>query len=194
MTQSPLGGNSHPEEVRIGFSKGLPVSVDGVRLEPVPLVRCLNEQAARHGVGRIDIIENRVVGIKTRGIYECPAGTVLHLAHEELEKLVLDRDTFHLKRTLSERYAALVYDGLWFSPLRRALDAFVDETQERVEGEVTVRLWKGTATVRARSSAFALYSDALSTYGSGDEFDHSAGRGFAYVKALPLRLWYRGPK
>jgi len=189
VTRSPLVDGLLPEEVTIGFRYGRPVSLDGIQLEPVALVRRLNQLASNHGVGRIDIIENRVVGIKTRGIYECPAGTVLHLAHRELEKLVLDRDTFHTKCVLADRYATLVYDGLWFSPLRYALDEFVDYTQQRVTGEIAIRLYRGQATVRSRRSPFALYSDALSTYGAGDVFDHAAGRGFAYVKGLPLRLW-----
>jgi argininosuccinate synthase len=194
MTASPISSDVSAEEVSIGFRSGRPVAVDGVDLEPVALVTRLNEVAGRHGVGRIDIIENRVVGIKTRGVYECPAGTLLHLAHRELEKLVLDRDTFHLKATLGDRYATLVYDGLWFSPVRYAIDQFVEYTQRRVEGEIVVRLWKGTATVRARRSKNALYSESLSTYGSGDSFDHTAGRGFAYVKGLPLRLWFQAAK
>jgi argininosuccinate synthase len=191
VTRSPIAVELPPEDVSVGFRAGRPVSLDGTELTPVSLVTRLNELASNHGIGRIDIIENRVVGIKTRGIYECPAGTVLHLAHRELEKLVLDRDTFHLKSMLADRYATLVYDGLWFSPLRYALDQFVEYTQQRVTGEITVRLFRGQATVRARHSPFALYSDALSTYGAGDVFDHTAGRGFAYVKGLPLRLWFQ---
>jgi argininosuccinate synthase len=189
LTKSPVKVNLPPREIAIGFNFGRPVSLDGVELPAVALVKQLNEIAGQYGVGRIDIVENRVVGIKTRGIYESPAGTLLHLAHQELEKLVLDRDTFHLKTALGDRYATLVYDGLWFSPLRYALDAFVDYTQRRVTGVITMRLYNGQAIVRTRQSRFALYSDALSTYGSGDSFDHTAGRGFAYVKGLPLRLW-----
>src|SRR5262249_2607946 len=121
LTKSPVNTDLPPQEVAIGFKSGRPVSLDGIELTAVALVKRLNEIAGQHGVGRIDIIETRVVGIKTRGIYEAPAGTVLHLAHRELEKLVLDRDTFHLKTALADRYATLVYDGLWFSPLRHAL-------------------------------------------------------------------------
>ncbi len=189
LTQAPTPAIS-PEDVTIGFEHGRPVSLDGVALAPVALVTQLNELAARHGVGRIDIVENRVVGIKTRGVYEFPAGTVLHVAHWELEKVVLDRDTFHQKMALADRYATLVYDGLWFSPLRYALDEFISYTQRRVVGDVTVRLAAGQVTVRERRSPFALYSEQLSTYGTGDTFDHSAGRGFAYVKSVPLRLWH----
>jgi argininosuccinate synthase len=191
LTQPPSKTGLSPEEVSIGFKAGRPVSLNGHELPPVALVTRLNELASRHGVGRIDIIENRVVGIKTRGIYECPAGTVLHLAHRELEKLVLDRDTFHLKTTLGDRYATLIYDGLWFSPLRYALDQFVDYTQRRVTGTITVQLANGQVIVRTRRSPFALYSNSLSTYGAGDTFNHSAGRGFAYVKGLPLSLWFQ---
>lgn len=190
FTRSPLDAPESPEEVIIGFRAGRPISLNAVELDPVTLVEKLNETAGRHGIGRIDIIENRVIGIKTRGVYESPAGTVLHLAHRELEKLVLDRDTFHLKSTLGDTYSTLVYDGLWFSPLRFALDQFVAYTQQRVTGTVTLRLYKAQATVRGRLSQYALYSDELSTYGSGDIYDHTAGRGFAYVKGLPLRLWF----
>jgi argininosuccinate synthase len=158
-------------------------------MELVELIARLSELAGRHGVGRIDHVESRVVGIKSREVYECPAATVLIKAHQALEALVLPRDVLEFQRLVASRYAGLVYDGLWFTPLREALDAFVASTQDRVTGDVSVKLFKGTATVVGRASPFSLYDHALATYSQGDRFRQSMAEGFIYVWGLPARTW-----
>jgi len=162
--------------------------VDGKRLGPVALVETLNRIAGAHGVGRLDLVENRLVGIKSRGVYETPAGTVLHVAHRELERLVLDRDTLHFKQTVSVRYAQLIYDGLWFSALCEALAAFVDETEHEVTGEVRVRLFKGLAEAVGRRSPRSLYRQDLATFGEGMAYDHKHAEGFIRLFGLPERV------
>ena len=158
-------------------------------MEFVDLIVTLSELAGRHGVGRIDHVESRVVGIKSREVYECPAATVLVKAHQALEALVLPRDVLEFQRIVASRYAGLVYDGLWFTPLREALDAFVASTQDRVTGDVSIKLFKGTATVVGRASPFSLYDHALATYSQGDRFRQSMAEGFIYVWGLPARTW-----
>lgn len=178
------------EDVVVGFERGLPVSLDGEALPPVELVARMQEIAGRHGVGRIDMIENRLVGIKSREVYEVPAAAALIAAHQDLEGLTLDRDVSRFKRSIADRYADLVYNGLWFSPLRAALDAFIDETQTHVTGEVKLRLWKGTAQPLGRRSPFGLYDTALATYGSEeDAFRHEDAAGFIRLWSLPVRVW-----
>ncbi|MFI5007987.1 MAG: argininosuccinate synthase, partial [Solirubrobacterales bacterium] len=177
-----------PELITIGFEKGTPVSVNGERLSPVALVVRLNEVAGAHGVGRLDLVENRLVGIKSRGVYETPAGTVLHHAHRELERLVLDRDTLHFKQSISVRYAQLIYDGLWFSTLRQALAAFVDFTEQEVTGEVKIRLYKGRAEAVGRRSPRSLYRQDLATFGEGMAYDHKDAAGFIRLFGLPERV------
>lgn len=186
LTRDPRDAPDEPARVRIGFVEGVPVSLDGVELRLADLVRRLNDLAAPHGIGRIDITESRIVGFKTRGIYEAPAATVLMTAHAELESLVLDRETLHQKQGLALRYAELVYYGYWFSDLRRALDAFVATLQPAVTGEVVLDLYKGGCTVVSRESPYSRYNRGLATYEAGDEFDHRAGAAFAYVWSLPL--------
>jgi argininosuccinate synthase len=154
----------------------------------VPLVERLNRIAGEHGVGRLDLVENRLVGIKSRGVYETPAGTVLHLAHRELERLVLDRDTLHFKQAVSVRYAQLIYDGLWFSQLREALAGFVDETEKEVTGDVRVRLYKGSAVAISRRSPRSLYRQDLATFGTGMAYDHADAAGFIRLFSLPERV------
>lgn len=176
-----------PEYVEIGFLEGVPVSLNGVSVEPMDMIETLNDIAGRHGVGRIDHIENRLVGIKSREIYEAPAAVVLTKAHQDLESLVMPKDMLHYKRGMEQHYANTIYDGLWFSPLRRAMAAFIDKTQENVTGTVRVRLFKGSAVVVGRESPYSLYDTALSTYDKGDLFDHSAAKGFIYVWGLPSR-------
>ncbi|AGY56570.1 argininosuccinate synthase [Gloeobacter kilaueensis] len=186
--------NQTPEEptyVEIDFERGIPVSLDANPLEPVKLVSELNRLAGDNGVGRIDMVENRLVGIKSREIYECPAGVVLVLAHQALEALTLPREVTNYKRGIEDTYAQLVYNGLWYSPLRGALDSFIDFTQKRVSGTIRVRLHRGTATVVGRRSTYSLYDPDLATYSEGDSFDHRAAEGFIYVWGLPTRVWAR---
>jgi len=186
-TVPPLEAPDEPEYITIDFEKGIPVAINGEMLRPVDLIKKLNELASRHGVGRIDHVEDRLVGIKSREIYECPAATVLITAHRDLENLILPRDLLAFKRIVEQRYAELCYDGLWFSPLKEALDAFIDKTQENVTGQVRLKLYKGSVNVVGRKSDYSLYDTAISTYGKEDEFDHSAAKGFIYVWGLPLR-------
>ncbi|GIH27807.1 argininosuccinate synthase [Acrocarpospora phusangensis] len=187
LTADPKAAPDQAEQVTVGFEGGAPVSLNGDKLDLAELVSALTGIAARHGVGRVDIVESRVVGFKTRGIYEAPAATVLMAAHEELEAIILDRETLHYKQGLAHRYAELAYYGYWFSDLRRALDGFISTLQPQVTGEVTLELYKGTLSVVSRRSPNSRYSDSLATYEAGDTFDHQAGAGFAYVWSLPLR-------
>ena len=186
-TVAPESAPDEPAYVSIDFVEGVPVSLDGIAADPIQLVTLLNEIAGKHGVGRIDLVENRLVGIKSREIYEAPAATILHFAHTELERLTLDKQTAHTKAQLAPDYAALVYNGLWYSPLRRALDAFVNETQRFVTGTVKVKLFKGHLSVAARSSVYSLYSPKLATYTHEDTFDHRASEGFIKIFALPVK-------
>lgn len=186
-TVSPAKAPDEPTYIDIGFEKGIPISIDGEKMKPVELIKKLNEIAGKNGIGRIDHIEDRLVGIKSREVYECPAATVLINAHRDLEKLVLPKDLLNFKRIIEQRYAELAYEGLWFSPLKEALDAFIDKTQEYVTGNVRVKLYKGAATPVGRSSPYSMYDVALSTYDKGDQFDHTAAKGFIYVWGLPLK-------
>ena len=176
------------EYVEIGFEQGEPVSLDGEELGPVELVEELNERAAKHGVGRVDMVENRLVGIKSREIYEAPAAEVLLTAHGQLEDLVLDRETAHYKAQVAQKYADLVYYGQWFSPLRKALDAFIEETQKYVTGTVKVKLFKGNCQVVGRESEESLYQEELATYDKADEFKHESAEGFIELFGLPLKV------
>jgi argininosuccinate synthase len=179
-----------PQVVEIGFEQGNPVSIDGARLDPVSLIRRANALAGSHGFGRLDMIENRVVGIKSREIYETPGLLLLIRAHQELESLTLAADVLRSKRQLEQQWADLVYQGLWFGPLKDAIDGFVERTQTAVNGSVKVKLHKGNATVVGRSSASdSLYVPTMATYDAGDQFDHRAAEGFIYVWGLPTRLW-----
>ena len=188
-TRSPLAAPEQPTYVNLSFERGLPVSLDGHRAPFHELIVQLNRLAGAAGVGRIDHLESRVVGIKSREVYECPAATVLISAHQSLEALTLPRDLLDFKRTVELRYAQMVYDGFWFSPLRNALDAFVSSTQERVTGEVAVKLYKGTAWVVGRRSPYSIYQHSLATYSSGDRFRPEMSEGFIYVWGLPARTW-----
>jgi argininosuccinate synthase len=188
LTVDPLDAPDRPRFVTIAFEQGVPVSLDGRRLGPVRMIERLNTVAGAHGVGRLDLVENRLVGIKSRGVYETPAGTVLHIAHRELERLVLDRDTLHFKQSVSVRYAQLIYDGLWFSTLREALAGFVDETEKEVTGEVRIRLYKGSAEAVGRRSPRSLYRQDLATFGEGMAYDHQDAAGFIKLFGLPERV------
>ncbi len=188
-TRSPLEAPATPAYTTIAFDQGAPVSLDGRRLPAEQLILELNRLAGAHGVGRIDHLESRVVGIKSREVYECPAATVLLKAHQALESLVLPRDVLSFKRQVEHRYSELVYDGLWFSPLRSALDAFVASTQERITGEVAMKLFRGSATVSGRRAETSLYRAGLATYSTGDQFRREMAEGFIYVWGLPTRTW-----
>ncbi|MFO8039102.1 MAG: argininosuccinate synthase [Sodalinema sp.] len=189
MTEAIAKTPDEPEYAEIGFEEGFPVSINGQALAPVKLIETLNAITGRHGFGRIDMIENRLVGIKSREIYEAPALLALILAHRDLESLTLPKDVTQYKRGIEDTYSQLVYNGLWFSPLKGALDAFIAETQKRVTGTVRIKLFKGNAHIVGRQSGNSLYTDELSTYGSDDKFDHKAAEGFIYVWGLPNRVW-----
>jgi argininosuccinate synthase len=190
MSVSVDAAPSQHQEIEIGFEAGNPVSIDGVRLAPVELIREANRLAGMHGIGRLDMIENRVVGIKSREIYETPGLLLLIQAHQELESLTLAADVLRTKRQLEMQWADLVYQGLWFGPLKEALDGFMDRTQTHVNGTVRLRLHKGNAIVTGRgSSDSSLYVPEMASYGSEDQFDHRAAEGFIYIWGLPIRLW-----
>jgi argininosuccinate synthase len=187
-TVDPRRAPDGDEEVTIHFEAGEPVALDGERLSPATLIERLNEQAARHGIGRVDLVENRLVGMKSRGIYETPAGTVLCAAHRELESLCLDRDTLHQKEHLALRYAELVYFGQWFHPLRSALQSFIQSTQSTVSGWTRLRLYKGGVTVVGRYSPESLYREDLATFGQDDIYDQRDAGGFINLFGLPLKV------
>jgi len=189
LTQAIAQTPNKAAYVEIGFEQGVPVSLNGEIMPPVALIDHLNQLAGQHGVGRIDMMENRLVGIKSREIYETPALLVLIQAHRDLESLTLTPDVTQYKRGIEETYSKLVYNGLWYSPLKQALDAFVQQTQARVVGTVRIKLFKGQATVVGRKSNHSLYAPDLATYGAGDQFDHKAAEGFIYVWGLPTRVW-----
>ena len=188
LTTAPENAPDQPEEVTIGFRSGTPVSVNGVDLESVELVVALNKIGGRHGVGRIDLVEDRLVGMKSRGVYETPGGTLLYSAHSELEQLVLDRRTLAAKDLIAPRYADLVYEGRWWTTEREGYDAFVNVTQERVTGTVTLRLFKGTASVVGRESEYALYDERFVTFGEDDVYQQSDAAGFIRLYGLSARV------
>ncbi|RCJ19834.1 argininosuccinate synthase [Nostoc sp. ATCC 43529] len=189
MTKAIANTPNEPEYIEIGFHRGIPTSLNGVAKKPVELIEQLNQLVGNHGIGRIDMIENRLVGIKSREIYESPGMLVLIQAHRDLESLTLTADVTHYKLGIEETYSQIVYNGLWYSPLKAALDAFIQKTQEQVSGTVRVKLFKGNATIVGRSSDNSLYSPDLATYGAEDQFDHKAAEGFIYVWGLPTRIW-----
>ena len=186
-TRGPQDAPDHVEHVEIGFEQGRPVAVNGHRLEPVQLVELLNEIGARNAIGRIDIVENRFVGMKSRGIYETPGGTLIVTAHRELESMTLEREVAHYKEHIALKYAELVYNGLWFTPLREALDGFVTKTQENVTGTVKLALYKGNIEVAGRTSELSLYSNELSSFTMGESYDQKDAKGFIRILGLPAR-------
>jgi argininosuccinate synthase len=188
LTADPTQAPDTPEEVVVGFEQGTPVSVNGQRLGPVALVEALNALGAKHGVGRIDLVEDRMIGMKSRGVYETPGGTILYAAHSELEQLILDRRTLAAKDLIAPRYADLVYEGRWWTTEREAYDAFVNATQQRVTGTVTMRLFKGSAAVVARESAFALYDERFVTFGEDDVYQQSDAAGYIRLYGLSQRV------
>jgi argininosuccinate synthase len=190
-TVAPEKAPDAPAYVDIDFVEGVPVALNGTTMDSITLVSLLNDIGGAHGVGRIDLVENRLVGIKSREIYEAPAATILYFAHTELERLTLDKSVFHMKTLLAAEYANLVYNGLWFTPLRSALDAFVNDTQTAVTGNVRVKLYKGSTVIAGRSSRHSLYNTALATYTENDTFDHRASEGFIKIFGLPVKTYHQ---
>jgi argininosuccinate synthase len=189
LTASPENAPDEPRYVEVGFEEGLPTSLDGEELPLVELIAELNRVAGEHGVGRVDMIEDRLVGIKSREIYEAPAALAIVQAHRELETLTLTKDVLRFKSTVEQRYAELTYDGLWFTPLKTALDAFIEETQKTVTGTVRLKLYKGSSTVAGRTAPQALYNKDLATYDPNSTFDETAAAGFIALWGLPARQW-----
>lgn len=188
MTVDPAAAPDDSEVVTVSFEAGNPTAINGVAYEPVELLAEANRLGGRHGVGRVDIVENRFVGIKSRGVYETPGGTLLHHAHRAVESITLDREVAHLRDELVPRYAEMVYNGFWFSPERRALQAFMDEVQRRVNGEARVRLFKGSVAIEGRrSEKYDLYDQATATFEEDDVYDQADAAGFIRLNALRLR-------
>ncbi|OGB98370.1 argininosuccinate synthase [candidate division KSB1 bacterium RBG_16_48_16] len=201
LTTAPEDAPDKPTCVEIEFRKGIPVGINGERMESVPLLKFLNKVAGENGIGRVDLVENRLVGMKSRGVYETPGGTLIYAAHKELESLVLDRETLHFKEMLSPKYAELVYYGAWFTPLREALDAFIEKTQEYVTGMVRLKLYKGNCIIAGRKSPYSLYREELATFGKEDVYDQTDAKGFINLFGLPLKVralvemeWGKHPK
>ncbi len=175
-------------ELTINFEKGMPVALNGKKMKVADIIRELNTIGGKHGIGIVDIVENRVVGMKSRGVYETPGGTILMEAHQQLEELVLDRDTIALKKDLGSKLASIVYEGKWFTPVREAISAFVDVTQQYVTGEVKLRLYKGNIIKAGTTSPYSLYSESLASFKTGDMYDHHDAEGFITLWGLPLKV------
>jgi argininosuccinate synthase len=189
LTTDPVKAPNEPARIEITFEKGIPVALDGKKLNCIEIIETLNKTAGAHGVGRVDLVENRLVGFKSREVYECPGAVTLINAHKALETITLCKDVMRAKADLEKKFAELLYEGYWFSPLMDALQAFVDKTQEAVNGTVRVRLYKGQAVVEGMKSDNAIYRYDLATYSDGDAFDHSAAVGFINVWGLPIKTW-----
>jgi len=188
LTVAPEKAPDEPAYVTVDWERGVPLALDGVALGPVELMTRLNDIGGAHGVGRVDLVENRLVGMKSRGVYETPGGAILYAAHQGLESICLDRETLHYKLLVGQRYAELVYYGLWFTPLREALDAFVAKTQESMTGSVRVKLLKGSCAVVGRKSPFSLYLEAYATFGRDGVYDQKDAAGFINLFGLPLKV------
>jgi argininosuccinate synthase len=188
LTKSPKAAPDTPGEVTIGFEKGVPVSVNGKSLSAVALLEQLNRIGGEHGIGRIDLVENRFVGMKSRGCYETPGGTLIMAAHRELEALTLDRSLLHYKQRLALDYAEMVYNGLWFTPLREALDAFFETASESTTGEVTLRMYKGNLEPVSRKSPYSLYSLDIASFTMGASYDQKDAQGFINLIGLPIKV------
>ncbi|MCG3205005.1 MAG: Argininosuccinate synthase [Elusimicrobia bacterium] len=187
-TVSPQKAPSKPQDITIGFSKGIPVSLNGRKVSPVQMVVTLNDIGGRHGVGRVDLVENRLVGLKSRGIYECPGATLLYAAHRELETLALDRETLHYKELLGPRFGELTYYGQWFTPIRENLQKFIANTQKNVTGTVTLRLYKGTVEIRSRRCQKSLYSKDWVTFEADGFYNQADATGFIRLFGLPIKM------
>ena len=188
LSASQENAPDQPAYVDISFESGIPVAVNGEAYSPVQLIMKLNALGGANGIGRVDLVEGRLVGMKSHGVYETPGGTILYAAHRELESLVLDRQTIQYKDTVALKYAEIVYDGMWFSPLREALDAFVDSTQGPVTGDVRLKLYKGNIIPVGRRSKFSLYREDFATFGQEDVYDQSDAEGFIHLFGLPLKV------
>lgn len=188
MTTPPEKAPDKPEYVEIYFKNGIPVKVNGLELKPIEMLTALNEIAGNNGVGIIDIIENRLVGMKSRGVYETPGGTLLYAAHGELERLTLDKQTYQFKQIIAQKYGELLYEGLWFTTLRESLDAFVDATQQTVTGSVKLKLYKGNVICAGIDTPYALYNQEISSFSTGELFDHKDSAGFINLYSLPSKI------
>ena len=188
LSASPESAPDSPAVIELEFEAGVPVALNGERLNPVKLVTALNKIGGEHAIGRIDLVENRLVGMKSHGIYETPGGTILYKAHQELESICLDKDTLHYKDLLAHRYSELVYDGKWFSALREALDGFVMVTQRHVTGRVRLKLYKGNVIVIGRASLYSLYREDYASFGMSDIYDQKDAEGFIHLWGLPLKV------
>ena len=184
----PEDAPNTPEYVEITFEKGNPIAINGEKMEPLELLEKANELAAKHGIGVVDMVENRLVGMKSRGVYETPGGTLLHEAHKCLEELTLDRDTAAYKEIIGVKYAQLVYDGLWFTPLKEALDAFIDKTQETCTGVVKMKMYTGNCTIAGMTSPYSLYNEEFVTFGEDEVYNQADAEGFINLFGLPLKV------
>ena len=185
---TPEKAPDQAEYVTMTFEKGIPVSVNGKAMKVADIVTTLNELGGKHGIGIVDIVENRVVGMKSRGVYETPGGTILYEAHQQLEELILDRDTYALKADLGSKFAQIVYEGKWFTPLREAVQAFIKSTQEYVTGEVTFKLYKGNITKAGTTSPYSLYNESIASFTTGDLYDHHDAEGFINLFGLSSKV------
>jgi argininosuccinate synthase len=188
LSVSPEKAPNKPENISITFEQGEPVALNGKQMSPAALIEALNEIGGRNAIGRADMVENRLVGMKSRGVYETPGGTILYTAHSELESITLDRETMHYKDVVAQRYAEMVYFGQWFSPLREALDAFFTYTQKQVSGTIKLSLYKGNITIIGRDSPFSLYREEFATFGHSPVYDHSDSAGFIRLFGLPMKV------
>ncbi|MDR1928655.1 MAG: argininosuccinate synthase [Endomicrobium sp.] len=188
MTVSPESAPDKPTYITIMFERGIPVAINGEKLQPIELISVLNKIAGANGIGRMDIVEDRLVGIKSRGVYECPAAVVLYTAHKELESITIDRDTLQFKHFLSSEYARIVYNGLWFSNLKEAFDAFVITTQKYVTGDIELKLYKGNVISSVKNSKFSLYFEKLATFEKDEMYNHKDAEGFINLWGLPLKI------
>ena len=188
MSTTPEKAPDEPEYVTMTFEKGVPTSINGEKMKVADIIRKLNTLGGKHGIGIVDIVENRVVGMKSRGVYETPGGTILMEAHKQLEELVLDRATMEVKKEMGDKLAQVVYEGKWFTPLREAIQAFVTSTQEYVTGEVKFKLYKGNIIKAGTTSPYSLYSESLASFTTGDLYDHHDADGFITLFGLPLKV------
>jgi argininosuccinate synthase len=188
MGVSPEQAPDKPAYVTVGFEKGLPVAIDGEKLDGVSVIEKLNKLGGENGIGLLDIVENRLVGMKSRGVYETPGGAILYQAHETLETLALDKETAHYKTLVAQKFAELVYNGQWYTPLREALSAFVDKTQEHVTGEVKLKLYKGNIIISSVTSPYSLYSESIATFGADEVYNQKDAEGFINLFGLPIKV------